>query len=320
MLFSTSPPFLKANDRVGVLAMASKVVYDDILPAISILKNDWQLEVIEGKTLRGQYHQFAGTDQERLEDLQMMLDDPSIKAIFSARGGYGSSRLLDKLAFKKFKKYPKWVVGFSDITALHCHLHQLGFQSVHSIVPKQFAKIGYETALESLKNILFGGEINYEIPSNPLNRNGQAEGQLVGGNLCLLTHLLGSRSELDTRHKIFFIEDVGEPLYNIDRMMVQLKRANKLKNLAGLVIGQFTELRDNENTPFGKSVYEIIAEHIVDYDYPVCFDFPIGHDEKNNAVRIGETVKLVVGTHNSQLTTHNSQLTTHNSQLTTHNS
>jgi len=288
------PPFLQAGDRVGVLALASYVDYASLADGLRILREDWQLEVVEGTTLQKQYHQFAGTDQERQQDLQHFLDDTSLKAIFSARGGYGTSKIIDGLNFRKFRKHPKWIVGFSDITAINCHLYCMGFENLHATMPKLFGREGSENALDTLKKALWGEELSYEVASNPFDKLGTGHGEVVGGNLCLLAHLIGSKSDVDTRHTLLFIEDVDEYYYNLDRMMVQLKRAGKLNKLAGLIVGQFTDLKDNSTTSFGKSHYEIIAEHVASYDYPVCYDFPVGHVNDNRAMIVGRDAKLEV--------------------------
>lgn len=281
--------------------MASQLSYSTLEEGLRILREDWKLEVIEGTTLHTSYHQFAGTDEERQRDLQQMLDDASIKAIFSARGGYGSSRIIDGLNFRRFRKYPKWIVGFSDITAVHCHLERMGFESLHATMPKLFGQEGAENALQTLKEALWGEELVYEIPAHSFNRPGITQGTVVGGNLCLLAHLIGSRSEIDTRHKILFMEDVEEYYYNLDRMMVQLKRAGKLAQLAGLVVGQFTDLKDNDTSSFGKNHYEIIDEQVAAYDYPVCFDFPVGHVADNRAMIVGREARFSVTSENVQL-------------------
>ena len=288
------PPFLKPRDRVGILALASKVEYELLQPAFEILRDDWQLEVVEGATLKAQHRQFAGTDAERLQDFQQMLDDPTIKAIFSARGGYGSSRFIDQARFSKFNKNPKWIIGFSDITAVHCLLQNLGYESLHATMPKLFGSLEAAESVETLRKFLFGETLQYEVKAHDFNRLGNATGVLTGGNLCLLAHALGTRSEVDTRQKILFIEDVQEPLYNLDRLLVQLKRARKLKSLAGLIVGQFSELRDNPDAPFGKTEYEIIAEHVAEYEFPVCYDFPVGHTADNWAMPMGRKVHLSV--------------------------
>jgi len=295
------PSFLKSGDRVGVVAMASHVSYPSMEEGLRILREDWGLEVVEGQTLHAKYNQFAGTDEERRQDLQTMLDDEGLKAIFSARGGYGSSKIIDKLRFQRFKKAPKWLVGFSDITAVHCHVHRLGVESLHATMPKLFGNAGGENALESLRKALWGEQLDYAMPANDFNRFGKVHAPVVGGNLCLITHLIGSRSELDTRGKILFIEDVEEYYYNLDRMMVQLKRARKLDHLAGLVVGQFTDLKDNESSSFGKNHLEIIKEYIEEYDYPVCFDFPVGHVLDNRAMVVGRSAILEVSPENTRL-------------------
>lgn len=288
------PDYLQKGDTVGVVAPASRVNYRDVEPGIALLKEQWGLNVVEGKTLTNDYFQFSGTDEERLEDLQLMLDNTEIKAIIAARGGYGFSRLLDRLDFSIFKKSPKWLVGFSDVTAVLTHLETLGFQSLHAPMAKLFCQEGGEEATESLRKALFGEKLSYTIPMHYFNRSGTVEGRLVGGNLCLLAHLIGSASEIDTRGKILFIEDVSEYLYNLDRMMVQLKRAGKLSKLAGLIVGQFTNIKDNAAPIFGKDAYGIIREHVAEFAYPVCYDFPVGHVEDNRALIVGAKAKLQV--------------------------
>jgi muramoyltetrapeptide carboxypeptidase len=290
----TRPPYLRAGDRVGVLALASQVSYDSLYEGLRVLREEWQLEVVEGNTLRTGYHQFSGTDDERRADFQRMLDDAKMKAIFSARGGYGSSKIIDGLNFRRFKESPKWVVGFSDITALHCHLHRMGVESLHATMPKLFGQEGALNAVDTLRKALWGQPLRYEIAPHSLNRSGMASGQVVGGNVCLLAHLLGSRSALDTRNKLLFIEDVEETYYNLDRMMVQLKRARKLDRLAGLIVGQFTDMKDNDSIAFGKTAQEIIAEYAAEYEYPVCFDFPVGHVADNRAMIVGREAQLTV--------------------------
>lgn len=286
------PDYLHAGDTVGLLALANKVDITQLQPAIGILKS-WGLEVILGESLTSEYYQFAGTDHIRATDFQEMLDNQAIKAIFSARGGYGSSRLLDGINFQRFIESPKWIVGFSDITAVHCQVHQLGVESLHATMPKLFTQEGGTFALESLRRCLFGEEQPYEIALHALNRLGTATGQLIGGNLSLLAHVIGSKSEVDTTGKILFLEDVSEYLYNLDRMMLQLRRAGKLKNLAGLIVGHFSDLLDNE-TPFGKTANEIIAEHVSVHHFPVCYGFPCGHEPDNWAMPCGREITLKV--------------------------
>lgn len=280
---------LQKGDKIAIVALASKVDLDSIQAAINIMQDTWGLEVIVGESVGATYFNFAGNDEIRLNDFQQQLDNQEIKAIFSARGGYGSSRIIDKVDFTEFKKNPKWIIGFSDITAVHCHLQSMGFQSLHAPMPKTFMR-DYDS-VQKLEAFLFGRDIGYKIPSKPINKQGRGEGQIVGGNLCLLAHLIGSKSDIDTSEKILFIEDISEYLYNIDRMMVQLKRAGKLNNLAGLVVGDFSDVKENDS-PFGKTFYEIIAEHTQEYNYPICYDFPVGHEAINWTIPCGRNTVL----------------------------
>ncbi len=288
------PAFLKPGDRVGVLAPASIVKYEDVVPGIRLFTEQWGLEVVEGKTLKTSFNQFSASDDDRLADVQQMLDDPSIKAIIAARGGYGCSRIVDCLHFDKFLQHPKWIVGFSDLTAFLSRTFQLGYASIHAPMAKTITCTGAELAAESLRQMLFGELPAYEVPTHPLNRVGNATAQVVGGNLCLLAHMIGSETEIDTDSKILFIEDINEYLYNLDRMMIQLKRSGKLNKLAGLVVGQFTDMKDNNSPTFGKDSYQIIAEHVAEFGYPVCFDFPVGHVGDNRAMGVGMNAFLSV--------------------------
>ena len=222
-----------------------------------------------------------------------MLDDTEVKAIISARGGYGTTRLLDQLDFTGFKKSPKWIIGFSDITALHCHLLGLGFESIHGIMPSLFSRPGSDEALESLRRVLFGGYISYQAPAHAFNCAGTAEGILMGGNISLLNTIIGTASDVDYTGKILFLEEIDEYLYNLDRMLVQLKRSGKLARLAGLVVGHMTDMRDNA-IPFGKTAVEIIQEHTADYTYPVAYNFPTGHEPHNLALICGRNARLQV--------------------------
>lgn len=288
------PPFLQPGDKIAIVAPASSIRYEDILPGISLFRDEWKLNVVEGKTLRTSYNQFSASDDDRLVDLQAMLDDPSIKAIIAARGGYGCSRIIDRLDFTDFIKSPKWIVGFSDLTAILSQLYQLGYASVHAPMAKSITLEGAEKAAESLRSILFGELPGYSIAPSPLNRNGSAVAEIVGGNLCLLAHLIGSGTQIDTEGKILFIEDLNEYLYNLDRMMIQMKRAGKLSHLAGLIVGQFTDMKDNSNPSFGKTAYEIIYEHVSEFDYPISFNFPVGHVADNRAIAVGMNAYLDV--------------------------
>lgn len=289
------PSYLKPGDSVGVMAPASRVRYEDCEAGLQVLRNQWNLETIEGATLHEEYFQYSAEDEQRRDELQKMLDNPDIKAILAARGGYGCSRIVDGLDFTQFKKSPKWLVGFSDLTMFLSHFNRQGFAALHAPMVKTMANEGGEEGMESLRRALFGEKLAYEISPHPYNRLGSGQGQVTGGNLCLLAHMIGSHSAVDTVGKILFIEDVNEYLYNIDRMMLQLKRAGQLQNLAGLIVGQFTDSRDNAEPAFGKTAYEIILDHTQHYDFPICFDFPVGHVPDNRALPVGIRAALEVG-------------------------
>ena len=293
LIYKLRPNPIQKDDTVGLLALACKVDFEALRQAIELMENTWGIKVILGESLTSEYHQFAGNDTVRANDFQMMLDNPEIKAILSARGGYGSSRLLDLIDFTIFQKQPKWIVGFSDITAVHCHIHTLNIESLHATMPKLFLQEGGEKSLESLRKVLFGEEINYKIEPHKMNRLGVGVGQLIGGNLAILVHVIGSKSDINYDGKILFLEDVNEYLYNIDRMMIQLKRSGKLQNLAGLVVGSFSDSQDNDVT-FGKTANEIIEEAVADYDFPVCYGFPVGHEANNWAMPCGRAMRLFV--------------------------
>lgn len=287
-----TPPALQPGDKIAICAIARKITMDELQPAIRTFRQ-WGLEVVIGKSVEAAFHQFAGPDALRAADLQAMLDDPEIKAIISARGGYGTTRILDQLDFQKFKQAPKWVIGFSDITALLCHLQGLGFESVHSTMPSLFAQPGSEAAIESLRKVLFGEPLSYPVPNHPFNRTGQAEGALIGGNISLLNTIIGTASDVDCTGKILFLEEIDEYLYHIDRLLVQLKRAGKLAHLAGLIVGYMTGMRDNA-VPFGETAYEIIRAHTAGYQYPIAFGFPSGHEPHNLALVCGRKARLQV--------------------------
>jgi muramoyltetrapeptide carboxypeptidase len=289
-----TPAYLKEHDKVAIVAPARKVSRDELEPAIKIL-NSWGLDIIPGKNLFGSFHQFSGTDEERAFDVQQMMDDPSIKALFCARGGYGTVRIIDKLDFRQFAMDPKWLIGFSDLTVLHSHIQShFSIETLHAemLVSMGRADVTADT-LESLRKALFGENINYETPGFYLNRKGRGEGILTGGNLSLLCSLAGTPSDIDTSGKILLIEDLDEYLYHIDRMMMNLKRSGKLERLAGLIVGNMNDMKDND-VPFGMTAYEIIADAVASYDYPVCFGFPSGHAGDNYAMILGRKIILNV--------------------------
>jgi muramoyltetrapeptide carboxypeptidase len=291
----TFPPYLKKGNTIGIVAPAGYMALEKMHTCIAVLE-DWGYNVALGATTQSNStNYFSGTDEERLNDLQAMLDNDNIHAILCARGGYGISRIIDDLSFKKFRKNPKWIVGFSDITVLHAHLFaNYKIASLHAPMAAAFNDGEFNNQyIHSLKDALEGVTAHYECGPHPFNTNGESTGVLIGGNLCLLAHVIGTDSEPGTKDKILFLEDIGEYLYNIDRMMLQLKRSGKLKKLAGLIIGGFTDNKDTER-PYGKNAYEIIKEHVKDYDFPVCFDFPVSHNKENYALKVGATYKLSV--------------------------
>ncbi len=288
------PESLKIGDKIGFVAPARKIELQEIEASISVFES-WGLKVECGKSLFQQDRQFAGTDHQRARDLQYMMDNPAIKAIVCVRGGYGTIRLLPLLDFTNFLKSPKWIVGYSDITALHAHLNQnLGVQSLHGIMPLNFPKNKSENrAIISLKKALFGEQNFYEINNYRLNRSGKAEGEIIGGNLSVLYSITGTKYDINTNGKILILEDLDEYLYHIDRMMMSLKLGGKLHNLKALIIGGMNDMNDNK-IPFGKTAYEIIYEVVNEYRYPVCFNFPVGHIENNYTIILGSTIKLEV--------------------------
>jgi len=286
-----TPPYLKKGDRIAITCPA-KSLPGEITSAIRLLES-WGLEVVLGDTVTASHHQFAGDDELRTKDLQRFLDDKTVKAIIAARGGYGTIRIVDKLDFTSFLHEPKWIVGFSDITVLHSHIHATcNVQTIHGQMPLNVPD-GTKPSLESLRKALFGESINYSYKPSKPGRSGSATGKLIGGNLTLLVMMSGSISDMSFRDKILFIEDVGEYYYSIDRMLWQLKRAGKLSELKGLIIGGFTDMKDNA-IPFGESIHEIIMSHVKEYDYPVAFDFPAGHIPDNHALIFGRDTKMDV--------------------------
>lgn len=287
------PPYLKPGDRIRIVSPAGKVQKDKILPGIELLQDEGY-EVLIGKHVFDKQFQYAGTDQQRASDMQEAINDQATKAIICARGGYGTIRIIEKLDFSEILKNPKWLIGFSDVTVLHTVLNKLGLASIHGSMPGFFLENKKTTrSFLSLIEVLSSGRSQNEIAGHQLNRKGISSGELVGGNLSLLYCLQGTPWQLGTSGKILMIEDVGEYLYHLDRMMQNLKMTGQLRNLAGLVVGGFTEMKDNES-PFGKSASEIILEAVSDYNFPVCFDFPVGHIPKNLAVMFGGKYQLEV--------------------------
>ncbi|WP_367913215.1 LD-carboxypeptidase [Leadbetterella sp. DM7] len=283
-----TPPFLRPGDFVAITAPASRVALQDVLSGVKILEQ-WGFKTETGATAGRSFHNFSDTFENRLQELQGFLDDPEVRCILAARGGYGVSDLIDHLDFTAFKKHPKWIIGFSDLTALLLHLNASGYETIHGPMAKTLTCDPVSSA--KLRDMLSGKVPSDTWPACPSNREGHATGPAIGGNLVLLTHSIGSVSDISYDGKILFLEDIGEKLYNIDRMMVQLKRAGKLKHLAGLVAGSFTAISEPS---FGFSVEEIILQHTAGYDYPVAFGFQFGHESVNLPVIMGRTYDLDV--------------------------
>ena len=290
-----SPPVLRKGSKVTILSSARKIAPAELRAPIALLKN-WGLKVELGKNIYSADNQFAGTVQQRIQDLQNALDDPSCEAIIFARGGYGSVQLIDHLNFNSFLKNPKWLVGYSDVCVFHSHLQQLlSCESIHATMPVNFPKSGKDNqSTIALKEVLFGEAPKYHfLKRNKLNRNGSTKAEVVGGNLSILYSLTGTASSLNTNNKILFLEDLDEYLYHIDRMMMNLKRAGMLENLSGLLIGGMTSMNDNL-IPFGKTAEEIIADNVKEYSFPVAFDFPAGHLDENLPLILGRKAALEV--------------------------
>ena len=290
------PPYLKAGDTVAIVAPSGvlKNRNDEVNRAKKLLES-WKLHVVIGKNVYSQADHFAGTDQERCEDFQIALDDPKIKAIWSARGGYGTVRILDKLDYTQFLKQPKWVIGYSDITALHNQIHNLGVQSLHAIMavslPSNLSDI--EQSISTFKNTIFGQSLSYTLKGSTYNKTGEAKGALVGGNLTILHTMLGSKESLDTTGKILFIEEIGEYKYHIDRMLQSLKRAGYFDNCKGVIVGDMSRMRKN-TTLWGTSIEQLILDALSDYDFPIAFNMPAGHEKDNRALILGREVSLKV--------------------------
>jgi muramoyltetrapeptide carboxypeptidase len=297
----TIPPYLQKGDTIGIVCPSGFSTMEDIQSSITQIES-WGYKIHIGNTVGKRDNTFGGTDEDRRADFQLMLDDDTIKAILCATGGYGAVRIIDLIDFKSFKKNPKWVIGFSDITVLHSHIHQVyRTATLHSKMSGSFPKdwstadaIQIET-INSIKKALEGEKIMYPIIPNFNNKIGKAEGILVGGNLKILENMSGSVSSIDTVGKILFVEDVGEPLYNIDRMFCNLNRSGKLNQLKALIVGSFTNIKpDNLDSPFGRDIYQIIKERTAGFDYPICFDFPVGHQKNNFALKCGIKHRLDV--------------------------
>ncbi len=285
------PPYLKKGDTVAIVCTARKFFPEDAKPAIDLLES-WGLKVKLGKTIGLDSCQLGGTDTERAADFQEQLDNDNIKAIWCARGGYGTVRIIDLIDFTKFKKHPKWVMGFSDVTVLHSHINTFDVATLHSIMPFTVPKAPEEVK-QTFKNALFGIKNSYVIPSKSYDKKGKAKGELVGGNLSIIYSLLGSKSSIDTKDKILFIEDLDEYLYHVDRMLYNMKRNDYFKNVKGIIVGSMRDMHDNE-IPFGQNEVQIISEIAKDLDIPIAFEFCAGHQKDNRTLVLGSQVTFEV--------------------------
>jgi muramoyltetrapeptide carboxypeptidase len=292
-----TPPFLKKNSLVGLVSPAAGINASVIENAVTYLETRG-FRTIVAPHAADVFRQFASTDKHRADDLQAMLNNSDVEAIWCTRGGYGAIRLLDMLNFSCLKKQPKWLIGFSDITALHAAFRREGIASIHGAMCKNLKD--YDAAycgMNALWQLLAGNVSEYKVPCHPFNRDGMAKGTLVGGNLTLLCALQGSEYDFDPTGKILFIEEVGEYLYRLDRMMQSLKVAGKLARLSGLIVGGMSDMFDNE-TPFAQSAYDVIADAVSSYSYPVLFDFPAGHLETNMPLMLGAEIRMEINGNN----------------------
>lgn len=295
------PPYLKRGDTIGFVAPARKISFAELEASIHFLE-EFDFRVIYDQSLFAEAHQFAGDDEIRRLGFQKMLDRADISAIWCVRGGYGSARIIDQLDFTAFCKHPKWICGFSDVTVFHNHIHQnFGIATLHSLMPINVNQENYlQFPSQKLIQLLMGDTMNYEIDPHPLNRVGETTGVLVGGNLSILYSLNGTISDLDTKDKILFMEDLDEYLYHIDRMMLNMKRSGKLDGIKGLIVGGMSEMRDN-TIPFGIDAEQIIRNHCESYDFPICFGFPAGHIQDNRPLKLGVQVDFNVSQNGSSL-------------------
>ncbi len=284
---------LAKDDTIAIIATAKKIDQQYISRAIELLES-WGLRVLLGKHVLAEHHQFAGTDSQRAEDLQWAVNSPDIKAVICARGGYGTVRIVDKVDYSALLKNQKWFVGFSDVTVLHNHFHgHFNLPTIHGTVPLNFPSSGTNQNLESLKELLFNGNVAYTIKANAFNRLGEATAPIVGGNLAMLESLAGTNSDIQTENKILFLEEISEYAYRVDRMLWNLKKGGKLDKLAGLILGGFTDIKEGKDH-FGWDGYEMVQEIVREYNYPVCYGFPAGHQAENRAFMLGVPTKLSV--------------------------
>jgi len=302
-----SPPALKKGDTIGIISPAGYITLEELQPAISQMEA-WGFTIKTGNAIGKKDFSLGGTDKERSRDFQQMLEDPAVKAIMCARGGYGSVRIIDNINFSRLADRPKWIIGFSDITVLHCHINSnIRVATLHSKMCNSFPKdpaaaeqIQLQT-IASIRDALTGTKMKYTTTFNERNRTGVTEATLIGGNLKTIETLSGTKSEIRTAGKILFLEDTGEYLYSLDRMLWNLKRTNKLSQLKGLIIGGFRIKPDDPGEEFGRTLYDIVMEKVQEYSYPVCFDFPVGHQKNNYALKCGVLHRLSVTKNNTEL-------------------
>ena len=300
------PPYLKKGDTIGITCPSGHISVEEVQPCVTKLQ-EWGFKVVLGKTVGATDFTFAGSDDLRARDLQSMLDDHSIDAIMLGRGGYGAVRMIDKIDFSKFKKRPKWIMGFSDATVFHLHLGNLGIPSIHCKMCNSFPDDpATETpeqadSIDSIRRCLIGNKMEYSVSTESKNRPGTATGKLVGGNLSIIQLMCGSKSAIQTDNRILFIEDVGEYMYKLDGMLWNLLRSNKLTRLKGLIIGGFKIKEDDPGEEFGLTLYDIVMEKVKQFSYPVCFDFPVGHIKVNYALRCGIIHRLEVSANHAKL-------------------
>jgi len=297
-----TPPFLKKGDIIGITATARKISVDELKSAVNLIESKGY-QVQFAPHLFAIDNQFAGSDEQRKNDIQTLIDDKNVKAILIARGGYGTMRIIDDINFDPLQQNPKWLIGYSDVTAIHSALHLHNITTLHATMPINFDK--NEEATATLFKVIEGQKINYnysyeQLLNKSLYKKGLAQAPLIGGNLSLIYAMQGSKTDIDTKGKILFLEDLDEYLYHIDRMILSLKRAGKFDNLAGLIIGGMSDMKDNL-IPFGQGAEEIIAYHLKDKNYPICFDFPCGHIERNLALPLGSLATLSISEDNVQL-------------------
>jgi muramoyltetrapeptide carboxypeptidase len=294
-----TPPFLKPFDQIRIIS-PSGVTNPEYIDGAKKVLVEWGLTVTEGEYARSEYGRFAGTKEQRTSDLQSALDDPLVKAILCSRGGYGLAQIIDRVDFTLFIKFPKWVIGFSDISILHNAINNLGVASIHGIMGMHLSRLPCDSKqVQYLKKLMFGNHPEYIFPNEPNNKTGEAKGILIGGNLSVLIGLRGSRYDLKYKKAILFLEDVGEKPYQIDRMIQNLRLSGVLAELSGLIIGQFSECE--EDPLMIQSIQELILSAVNDYDYPICFNFPAGHVDYNLPFILGATINLLITKNRTEL-------------------